>query len=93
MKVIQIYLFHVPRLLLVLGMVLLNSLGYCQDDPMMIFEGKVKDESGKSISGATVKILRNGKEVLSATTNASGEINSYSDYYGYVYKIMFLKTD
>ena len=91
MKVIQIYLFHVPRLLLVLGMVLLNSLGYCQDDPMMIFEGKVKDESGKSISGATVKILRNGKEVLSATTNASGEINSYSDYYGYVYKIIVSK--
>ncbi len=82
---------NLTRFLLVMGFVLLYSVGLTQDDPMMIFEGKVKDESGKNLSGATIKVIRNGKQVYSTTSNSSGEFGSYSDYYGYVYKIEISK--
>lgn len=73
-------------------MIFLHFLVLAQDDPMMVFEGRIKDESGKNISGATVKIIRNGKEVHTATTNSDGEFSSYSDYYGYIYKIIVSKN-
>lgn len=80
------------QVLMVLAFMLSSSISISQDDPSMIFEGKVKDESGRPLSGATVKILRNGKEVHSVTTNSSGEFSSYNDYYGYVYKIIISKN-
>ena len=80
------------RILLTLCLLVGVTISFSQDDPSMIFAGKIRDENGKSISGALVKILRNGKEVYSATTDASGEFDSYMDYYGYVYSIVISKN-
>ena len=80
------------RILLTLCLLVGGTISYSQDDPSMIFAGKVRNENGKSISGASIKILRNGKEVHSATTDANGEFDSYMDYYGYVYSIVISKN-
>ena len=92
MRTMQTNIIQLVGLALAFCFLLFASDVFSQDDPSMIFAGKVRDENGKSISGATVNIIRNGKEVHNTTTNASGEFDSYSDYYGYVYKIIISKN-
>ena len=82
---------RIPRMLVLLAFVFISCISLSQDDPTMVFEGKIKDENGKPLSGATVKILRNGKQVHSVTTNSNGEFENYTDYYGYVFKIVISK--
>ena len=57
----------------------------------MKFEGKVKDGNGKTMPGATVKILQNGKEVSSITTDSKGVFKTKEFYYGPLYKIVISK--
>ncbi len=68
-----------------------SSLG--QDDAIMKFDGKIKDEDGRPLSGATVTIMQNGKEVFSVTTDANGEFKPYEGYYGYLYKVVVTKAN
>ena len=68
------------------------SIGtFSQVDFVMKFEGKVKDDNGKVMSGATVKIFQNGKEVNSIITDAKGGFKTKSFYYGPLYKIVISK--
>lgn len=57
----------------------------------MRFQGKVSDASGKKLSGVTVKVLRDGKEVHSSVTGSNGRYQPYEAYYGYTYKVIFTK--
>ncbi len=66
------------------------ALSFSQD-PIMVFEGKITDASGKKLSGATVKIYRNGQEVSSSVTGSNGRYENYEAYYGYVYKVVVTK--
>ena len=84
---------NLVKLLVILGCVFTTTSGLSQDDPTMIFEGKIKDQSGKPLSGANIEIFRNGKVVHSVKTNSNGEFTPYTDYYGYVYKIVITKGD
>ena len=78
-------------ILSILCSVVFSISSFSQDDFVMKFEGKVKDGNGKIMSGATVKILQNGKEVNSVTTDAKGQFKTKSFYYGPLYKIVISK--
>ena len=72
-------------------LLLFSIASFSQDDFVMKFEGKVKDGNGKAMPGATVKILQNGKEVNSVTTDAKGQFKTKEFYYGPLYKIVISK--
>ena len=60
-------------------------------DPVLTFTGKVTDNDGKKISGVTVKILQDGKEVFSKTTNGGGKFPDFPTDYDHKYLIEFSK--
>ena len=72
---------------------LIAGISFGQDDAVMKFEGKIKDENGRPLSGASVSIMQNGKEVYSGTTDANGGFKSYEGYYGYLYKVVVTKAN
>lgn len=82
----QIMLKAITTLVMVIGVLFSFS-----QDPIMRFEGKVSDASGKKLDGVSVKILRDGKEVHSTSTGGNGRYQPYEAYYGYIYKVIFTK--
>ena len=70
--------------------ILLFSIAFSQD-PVIVFEGRTLSNSGKKLSGVSVKIFQNGKEVHSEITGSGGQYAPYEAYYGYSYKFVFSK--
>ena len=83
----------IGKLLILIIFVLIAGISLGQDDAIMKFEGKIKDENGRPLSGATVSIMQNGKEVFSGTTDANGGFKPYEGYYGYLYKVIVTKAN
>ena len=83
----------ISKSIILIGFLLIAGISFGQDDAVMKFEGKIKDENGRPLSGASVSIMQNGKEVYSGTTDANGGFKSYEGYYGYLYKVVVTKAN
>ena len=63
----------------------------CQDQPMLIFTGKVTDVSGKKLSGVVVEVKQDNKPFESKTTASNGKYDIIEAPFGHIYTLVFKK--
>ena len=71
---------------------LLTSLFYGQDDPILIFEGRVTDVSGIKIEGAKITVKQDGSVFKSETTASNGKYKEIKCDFGHIYELTFSKS-
>ena len=71
--------------------ILLTIEGYAQDDPVLIFEGKVTDLSGVKIQGAKITVKQDGSVYKSETTASNGKYKEIQCEFGHIYELTFSK--
>jgi len=62
-----------------------------QDDPLLIFQGKVTEMSGKKINGAKVVIKKDGALFKTVTTSSNGKYGPIECLFGHIYELQFSK--
>ena len=63
----------------------------CQDQPMLIFTGKVTDVSGKKLSGVVVEVKQDNKPFETKTTGSNGKYDIIEAPFGHLYTLVFKK--
>ena len=63
----------------------------CQDQPVLIFTGKVTDVSGKKLSGVVVEVKQDNKPFESKTTASNGKYDIIEAPFGHIYTLVFKK--
>ena len=62
-----------------------------QDDPLLVFQGKVSEMSGKKISGAKVVIKKDGTVFKTLSTSSNGKYGPVECLFGHIYELQFSK--
>ena len=62
-----------------------------QDQPMLIFTGKVTDVSGKKLDGVQVVIKKDNKPFETKTTGSNGKYDIIEAPFGHIYTLIFQK--
>ena len=82
-------LFH--RIALFLVLTLAFHFIYGQDQPMLIFTGKVTDVSGKKLDGVQVVVKQDNKPFETKTTGSNGKYDIIEAPFGHIYTLVFKK--
>ena len=68
-----------------------NVLAQEEDEPILLFSGKITNASGGKLAGVSVKFLKDDSEFQTVSTASSGKYPAVEAEYGHVYKIVFSK--
>ena len=77
---------------LIAVLLLLPVLIFGQDDPILIFEGKVSDVSGIKIEGAKISVKQDGSVIKTETTASNGKYKEIKCDFGHIYELTFSKS-
>ncbi len=64
---------------------------YGQDQPMLVFTGKVTDVSGKKLDGVEVIVKQDNKPFETKTTGSNGKYDIIEAPFGHIYTLLFKK--
>ena len=85
-------MFKLSRFL-ILGFGFLCLSFHAQDDqPILVFSGKVSDISGKKLQGVKVVVTQDGKPFKETITSSSGKYTNIEAPFGHVYSLTFRKN-
>lgn len=64
---------------------------FSQNDPLLIFQGKVTEMSGKKIQGAKIIVKKDGAVFKTVTSSSSGKYGPIECLFGHIYELQFSK--
>ena len=74
-----------------LGLVSGNVIAQEEDEPVLLFSGKIINAANGKLAGVTVKFTQDGSLFQTVTTASSGKYPRVEAPYGHVYKVTFSK--
>ena len=85
-------MFNLRRFILLASCFIFLSF-YAQDDePVLIFSGKISDISGKKLQGVKVTVTQDGKPFKETVTSSSGRYTDIEAPFGHKYTLVFKKN-
>ena len=83
----KILLFIITTFLAFVG----SNVNAQEDDPILMFSGKITNSSGSKLAGVSVEFFKNNVLFKTVSTASSGKYPAVEAEYGHVYKVVFSK--